>query len=184
MARIMSMEDVKYLTGHKDTQSLNKNYLHQTVGDRINILNKAFNKTEIGDNLITTIEEIDVLSEQFAYDSFISIIDLMNSNNDVYHLESTKQAMKVMKDITKLSSYPKETDVSKVAELEQVIFGLSYYFRDTLLYSVFKYKEHYFGMKVDVPSTEEVEMLFIQEDIERPKKQIQAEIEAWENSRK
>jgi hypothetical protein len=108
----------------------------------------------------------------------------MNSNNDVYHLESTKQAMKVMKDITKLSSYPKETDVSKVAELEQVIFGLSYYFRDTLLYSVFKYKEHYFGMKVDVPSTEEVEMLFIQEDIERPKKQIQAEIEAWENSRK
>ena len=99
------MEDVKYLTGHKDTQSLNKNYLHQTVGDRINILNKAFNKTEIGDNLITTIEEIDVLSEQFAYDSFISIIDLMNSNNDVFHLDSTKQAIKVMKDISKLNRY-------------------------------------------------------------------------------
>lgn len=184
MARIMSMEDVKYLTGHKDTQSLNKNYLHQTVGDRINILNKAFNKTEIGDNLITTIEEIDVLSEQFAYDSFISIIDLMNSNNDVFHLDSTKQAIKVMKDISKLNRYSKDADVSKVKELEQVVFELSYYFRDPLLYSVFKHKEHYFGMEVDVPSTEEVEMLFAQEDIERPKKQQQAELEEWENRHK
>lgn len=184
MARLMSLEEVKYLTGHKDTQSLNKNYLHQTVRDRINILNKAFNKTEKGENPSVVIFEKNVLSEQFAYDSFISIIGLMNKNNDVFHLDSTKQAIKVMKDISKLNSYPKDADVSKVTELEQVIFELSYYFHDTLLYSVFKHKEHYFGMEVDVPSTEEVEMLFIQEDIERPKKQIQAEIEAWENSHK
>lgn len=181
MARIMSLDDIKYLTGHKDTQSLNKNYLHQTVGDRINILNKAFHKTDNNDNPNTTIEVNDVLSEQFAYDSFISINDLMNSNIDVFHLDSTKQAIKVIKDISKLNSYSKDADVSKVIELEQVIFELSYYFRDPLLYSIFKHKEHYFEMNVDVPSTDEVEALFALEDIERPKKQIQADIEAWEN---
>ena len=181
MARIMSLDDVKYLTGHKDTQSLNKNYLHQTVGDRINILNKVFQKTENSDNHNTAIAEKDVLSEQFAYDSFINIIELINKNNDVFHLDSTKQAIKLIKDITKLNSYSKDADVSKVTELEQVIFELSYYFRDTLLYSVFKHKEHYFGMEVNVPSTEEVEIMFAQEDIERPKKQKQAELEDWEN---
>ena len=68
--------------------------------------------------------------------------------------------------------------------MEQVIFELSYYFRDPLLYSIFKHKECYFGMKVDVPSTEEVEAMFALEDIERPKKQIQADIEAWEKRNK
>jgi hypothetical protein len=108
----------------------------------------------------------------------------MNSNNDVFHLDSTKQAIKIMKDISKLNSYSKDVDVSKVIELEQVIFELSYYFRDPLLYSIFKHKEHYFGLEVDVPSTDEVEAMFVQEDIDRPKKQIQADIEAWENRNK
>ena len=174
MARIMPLDDVKYLTGHKDTQSLNKNYLHQTVGDRINILNKDFNEAEKVEKHTVAIFEKDVFSEQFAYDSFITIINLMNSNNDVFHLDSTKQAIKTI-------SYSKDADISKVADLEQVIFELSYYFRDPLLYSIFKHKEHYFGLKVDVPSTEEVEAMFALEDIERPKKQIQADIEAWEN---
>ena len=180
MARIMPLDDVKYLTGHKDTQSLNKNYLHQTVGDRINILNKDFNEAEKVEKHTVAIFEKDVFSEQFAYDSFITIINLMNSNNDVFHLDSTKQAIKTIKDISKLNSYSKDADISKVADLEQVIFELSYYFRDPLLYSIFKHKEHYFGLKVDVPSTEEVEAMFALEDIERPKKQIQADIEAWE----
>ena len=181
MARIMPLDDVKYLTGHKDTQSLNKNYLHQTVGDRINILNKDFNEAEKVEKHTVAIFEKDVFSEQFAYDSFITIINLMNSNTDVFHLDSTKQAIKTIKDISKLNSYSKDADISKVADLEQVIFELSYYFRDPLLYSIFKHKEHYFGLKVDVPSTEEVEAMFALEDIERPKKQIQADIEAWEN---
>ena len=87
-----------------------------------------------------------------------------------------------MKDISKLNSYSKEANVSKVQELEQVIFELSYYFRDTLLYSVFKHKQHYFGMPVDVPSTEEVEIMFTQEDIERPKRWEKIQLEEWENN--
>ena len=179
MARIMTLEEVKYLTGHKDTQSLTKNYLHQTEDDVIDILENAFADKSNSSNPIVV--KNDALNVIFAYDSFISIIELMNKNNDVFHLDSTKQAIKVMKDISKLNSYSKDANVSKVQELEQVIFELSYYFRDTLLYSVYKHKESYFGMQVEVPSTQDVEIMFAQEDLERPQKQIQADIEAWEN---
>lgn len=179
MARIMTLEEVKYLTGHKDTQSLTKNYLHQTEDDVIDILENAFADKSNSSNPIVV--KNDALNVIFAYDSFISIIELMNKNNDVFHLDSTKQAINVMKDISKLNSYSKDANVSKVQELEQVIFELSYYFRDTLLYSVYKHKESYFGMQVEVPSTQDVEIMFAQEDLERPQKQIQADIEAWEN---
>lgn len=180
MARIVPLETLKFLTGHKDTQALQKYYLHQTEDDRINLVNKAL-KEGSNPNLKTENKMTDAANDLFAYDSFISITELMNKNNDVFHLDSTKQAIKVMKDISKLNSYSKDANVSKVQELEQVIFELSYYFRDTLLYSVYKHKESYFGMQVEVPSTQDVEIMFAQEDSERPQKQIQADIEAWEN---
>lgn len=180
MARIVPLETLKFLTGHKDTQALQKYYLHQTEDDRINLVNKAL-KDGSNPNLNSANNMTDAANDLFAYDSFISIIELMNKNNDVFHLDSTKQAINVMKDISKLNSYSKDANVSKVQELEQVIFELSYYFRDTLLYSVYKHKESYFGMQVEVPSTQDVEIMFAQEDLERPQKQIQADIEAWEN---
>ena len=171
-------------TAHTDIKMIDDVYLHETASDKGKKLIKSLQNSKhhsILFNIGKSQNHIDILNNLFAYDSFISIIDLMNSNNDVFHLDSTKQAIKVMKDISKLNSYSKDVDVSKVTELEQVIFELSYYFHDTLLYSVFKHKEHYFGLEVDVPSTDEVEAMFVQEDIERPKKQIQADIEAWEN---
>ena len=174
-------------TAHTDIKMIDDVYLHETASDKGKKLIKSLQNSKhhsILFNIGKSQNHIDVLNNLFAYDSFISIIDLMNSNNDVFHLDSTKQAIKVMKDISKLNSYSKDVDVSKVTELEQVIFELSYYFHDTLLYSVFKHKEHYFGLEVDVPSTDEVEAMFVQEDIDRPKKQIQADIEAWENRNK
>lgn len=182
MARIVPLETLKFLTGHKDTQALQKYYLHQTEDDRINLVDKALKDEKSNLHNAPNNKEKDAANELFAYDSFINIIDLMNNNNDVFHLDSTKQAIKVMKDISKLNSYSKEANVSKVQELEQVIFELSYYFRDTLLYSVFKHKQHYFGMPVDVPSTEEVEIMFTQEDIERPKRWEKIQLEEWENN--
>ena len=177
-------EELKDFTGHADDTMINEVYKVYSEEDIVTVANKALNRVMAGASTSTTSQASAVanpLNNLFAYDSFISIIDLMNSNNDVFHLDSTKQAIKVMKDISKLNSYSKDVDVSKVTELEQVIFELSYYFHDTLLYSVFKHKEHYFGLEVDVPSTDEVEAMFVQEDIDRPKKQIQADIEAWEN---
>ena len=171
-------------TAHTDIKMIDDVYLHETASDKGKKLIKSLQNSKhhsILFNIGKSQNHIDILNNLFAYDSFISIIDLMNSNNDVFHLDSTKQAIKVMRDISKLNSYSKDFDVNKVTKLEQVIFELSYYFRDPLLYSIFKHKEHYFGLEVDVPSTDEVEALFALEDIERPKKQIQADIEAWEN---
>ena len=179
-------DELKDFTGHADDTMINDVYKVYSEEDVVTVADKALNRVmaKVGSSTSPTQQitaVINPLNDLFAYDSFISIIELMNSNNDVFHLDSTKQAIKIMKDISKLNSYSKDVDVSKVTELEQVIFELSYYFHDTLLYSVFKHKEHYFGMEVNVPSTEEVEIMFAQEDIERPKKQKQAELEDWEN---
>ena len=92
--------------------------------------------------------------------------------------------MEVIKDISKLNGFPNVSDVSIVTNIEQVVFELSYYFRDALLYSVFKHKEHYFGMEVDVPSTEEVEAMFVLEDNDRPKRWKEIQLEEWENREK
>ena len=174
-------------TAHTDTNMINEVYLHETASDKGEKLIKSLQNSKHNSALFHIDKpniNNNLLNNLFAYDSFISIIDLMNNNNDVFHLDSTKKAIKVMKDISKLNNYSKDSNVCKVTDLEQVIFELSYYFRDPLLYSIFKHKEHYFGMEVDVPSTEEVEAMFALEDIERPKKQIQADIEAWENRNK
>ena len=174
-------------TAHTDIKMIDEVYLHETASAKGKKLIKSLQNSSHNSilfNIDKSKSSDDLINNLFAYDSFITIIDLMNSNNDVFHLDSTKQAIKTIKDISKLNSYSKDADISKVADLEQVIFELSYYFRDPLLYSIFKHKECYFGMKVDVPSTEEVEAMFALEDIERPKKQIQADIEAWEKRNK
>lgn len=174
-------------TAHTDINMIDEVYLHETASDKGEKLIKSLQNSKHNSALFHIDKpnvNNDLLNNLFAYDSFISIIDLMNNNNDVFHLDSTKKAIKVMKDISKLNNYSKDSNVCKVTDLEQVIFELSYYFRDPLLYSIFKHKEHYFGMEVDVPSTEEVEIMFAQEDIERPKKQQQAELEERENRHK
>ena len=183
MARIVPLETLKFLTGHKDTQALKKYYLHQTEDDRINLVNEALN-VEQSKDVAQKDSRSDLLNELFAYDLFINIISLSNSNKDIFHLDSTKQAIAIVKDISKLNSYSKDADVSKVSDLEQILFELSYYFRDSQLYSIFKFKQNYFGAKVDDLSTEEVEMMFAQEDIERPVKWKRIQLEEWENREK
>lgn len=180
MARNMSLDEVKFLTGHKDTQSLNKNYLHQTVGDRINILNKAFNKAEKNDNPTIVIEEKDELNELFAYDMLLSIEHAMK--NDInFNTDSTRQAVETIKNVVRLSSYPKDIDKEKVEALDKVVFELSYYYRDAQLYSAYQYKEHYFGIIDRVASYDEINLMFANEDIERPKQILDAQIEEYEN---
>ncbi len=180
MARQMSLEKVKYLTGHKDTQSLNKNYLHQTVEDRINILDKAFNRTEKNDNPTTEIGRKDVLNEQFAYDMLLNIEHAIK--NDInFNTDSTRQAIKIIKSVVGLSSCPKDINIEKVAALDRIVFELSYYYRDAQLYSAYQYKEHYFGIIDKVASYDEINLMFANEDIERPKQVIDALIDEYEN---
>jgi integrase len=180
MARNMSLDEVKFLTGHKDTQSLNKNYLHQTVGDRINILNKAFNKAKKNDKPTIVIVEKDELNELFAYDMLLSIEHAMK--NDInFNTDSTRQAIETIKNVVGLSSYPKDIDKEKIEALDKVAFELSYYYRDAQLYSAYQYKEHYFGIIDKVASYDEINLMFANEDIERPKQVIDALIDEYEN---
>ena len=181
MARKMPLEVVKYLTGHKDTQSLNKNYLHQTVDDRINILNKAFNKNK---NSVDSNNEVKInaLNDLFAYDLLMHIDNLLKNNIDAFHTESTKQAIKIIKDVSTLSDYPKEIDKEIVLSLDRIIFELSYYFTDAQLYSIFKYKELHFGIIGSSLSQEEVMQLFHKEDLERPKRKLLIDLEEWEKT--
>lgn len=183
MARKISLEDLKLLTGHKDTQSLNKNYLHQTEDDRRNILKKALKLADDSDSHVE-VAKMDVLNEVFSYDSLLQIENMLRSNIDVFHLDSTKQAINVIKDVAKISSYPKEIDKDKVISLDKVVFELSYYFRDVNLYSIFQFKEKYFGIIDNLASEDEIRASFALEDIERPKRENDAKLEEYENSLK
>lgn len=180
MARNMSLDEIKYMTGHKDTQSLNRNYLHQTVGDRINILNKAFSKVGKDDNPSFAIVKKDKLNELFAYDMLLNIEHAMK-NNINFNTNSTRQAVETIKNVVGLSSYPKNIDKEKVEALDRVVFELSYFFRDAQLYSAYQYKEHYFGIIDKVASYDEINLMFANEDIERPKQIMDAQIEEYEN---
>ena len=182
MARVVPIETLKYLTGHKTTQALKKYYIHQTDDDRINLVNKALKdeKNDLHKNV--TNNATDAINELFAYNLFIQIWGEIKCNQDAFMSDdNTRKAIAIIKDLSKINNYSKDTDISKAVDLEHVIFELSYFYHDTKIYSTYKYKEHYFGLEVDVPSTDEVEAMFVQEDIDRPKKQIQADIEAWEN---
>lgn len=176
-------EDVRIATAHTDDKMIDEVYNHQSIND-------------IGTRLINSIQNISnssffvvperkggskQLNDLFAYDLFQSIISYGESNNDIFHYKPTLKAIEVIKDISKLNCYANEIDKEKVIDLEQIIFELSYYYRDVQLYSAYKFKEKYFGISESVPSHDEIEAMFIMEDIERPKKQIQADIEAWEN---
>ena len=182
MARVVPIETLKYLTGHKTTQALKKYYIHQTDEDRINIVNEALNGEKKNEtNKID--KNCNTLNELFAYDKLLNIEHAMK--NDInFNTDSTRQAIEIIKNVVGLSSFSKDIDKEKVAALERVIFELSYYYRDAQLYSSYQYKEHYFGIIEKVASFDEINLLFANEDIERPKKQIQADIEAWENRNK
>ena len=110
------------------------------------------------------------------------IDNLLKNNIDAFHTESTKQAIKIIKDVSTLSDYPKEIDKEIVLSLDRIIFELSYYFTDAQLYSIFKYKELHFGIIGSSLSQEEVMQLFHKEDLERPKRKLMIDLEEWEKT--
>jgi hypothetical protein len=179
MARVVPIETLKYLTGHKTTQALKKYYIHQTDEDRINIVNEALNGEKKNEtNKID--KNCNTLNELFAYDKLLNIEHAMK--NDInFNTDSTRQAIEIIKNVVGLSSFSKDIDKEKVAALERVIFELSYYYRDAQLYSSYQYKEHYFGIIEKVASFDEINLLFANEDIERPKQILDTQIEEYEN---
>ncbi len=178
MARRVPLETLKFLTGHKDTQALQKYYLHQTEDDRVNLVTKAL-KGNKGNDVVKQ-DSNNILNVLFAYDMLLSIEHAMK--NDInFNTNNTRQAVETIKNVVGLSSYPKNIDKEKVEALDKVVFELSYYYRDAQLYSAYQYKEHYFGIIDKVASYDEINLMFANEDIERPKQVIDALIDEYEN---
>ena len=182
MARVVPIETLKYLTGHKTTQALKKYYIHQTDEDRINLVNDALNGGTKADTNKTGLNNSNPLNNLFAYNLLIHLDNLMKNNIDAFHTKSTKQAIKIIKDVSTLNDYPEDIDKEKVISLDRIVFELSYYFTDAQLYSIFKYKELHFGIVGSSLSQEEVMQLFHQEDLERPKRKLLIDLEEWEKT--
>ena len=111
----------------------------------------------------------------------VTFTKIFKKNDINFNTESTRQAVETIKNVVGLSSYPKDIDKEKVEALDKVAFELSYYYRDAQLYSSYQYKEHYFGIIEKVASFDEINLLFANEDIERPKQILDTQIEEYEN---
>jgi hypothetical protein len=171
-------------TAHTDEKMINDVYLHETASDKgkkfIEALQANGNKSELFSVPTNRPSSLESLNKLFAYDTLLHLDSLLKKNIDAFHTENTKQAIKIIKDISTLSDFPKEIEKEKVIALDRIVFELSYYFRYTQLYSLFQYKEQYFGI-IDIVSTyDDIKIMFIEEDIERPKQQVESDIEEYE----
>ena len=171
-------------TAHTDEKMINDVYLHETASDKgkkfIEALQANGNKSELFSVPTNRPASLESLNKLFAYDTLLHLDSLLKKNIDAFHTENTKQAIKIIKDISTLSDFPKEIEKEKVIALDRIVFELSYYFRDTQLYSLFQYKEQYFGI-IDIVSTyDDIKIMFMEEDIERPKQQVESDIEEYE----
>lgn len=178
-------EVVIIATAHTDVTMINDVYLHETASDKgkkfIEALQANGNKSVLFSVPTNKPSSPEPLNKLFAYDILIHLDSMMKTNIDAFHTDSTKQAIRIIKDISTLSDYSKEIDKEKVITLDGIIFELSYYFRDTQLYTLFQYKEYYFGIIDKFASYDDVKVMFMEQDIERPKQQLERDIEDYEN---
>lgn len=169
------------MTGHADDRMINEIYARLTDEDKIEKVNRERNRVEGKKNSNNNENDKNGLNELFAFDTILTIDRLLGSNVDAFHLDSTREAIAIIKDLSKISTYS-EIDKTKVRQMDKIVFELAYYFKDTQLYSIFQYKEKHFGIIDNVASYEDVEEMFAVEDIERPKQQTQFELEEYEGT--
>lgn len=177
---------VMIATAHTDEKMINEVYLHETANEKGRKFVEALQANKEQSVLFAVPNNIysstNLINSLFAYDLLIHLDNLMKNDIDAFHTDSTKLAIKIIKDVSTLNDYPpKEIEKEKVISLDRIVFELSYYFRDAQLYSAYQYKEHYFGIIDKVASYDDVNIMFANEDIERPKQLIDAQIDEYED---
>ena len=176
---------VMIATAHTDEKMINEVYLHETANEKGRKFVEALQANKKQSFLFAVpnnnYSNTDLLNKLFAYDILMHLENLMKNNIDAFHTDSTKKAIKIIKDLSTLSNYPKDIEKEKVLTLDRIVFEISYYFRDAQLYSTYQYKKHYFGIIDRVSSYDEINLMFANEDIERPKQIMDAQIEEYEN---
>ncbi len=128
--------------------------------------------------------ESEAHEELFSYSSIKQIKGLLDTNISVINLPMAKQAINVIKDVSKLDNF-KEIDFEKIKEISPVIFELSYLFYDSQLYLIYQYKLKHFGLPSDgywdsfFNSEDDIAYIFQRKDEEE---KTDSEIQAYENS--
>lgn len=91
------IETLKYLTGHKDTQALQKYYIHLNANDRVNLVNNALKAT------ITVSAEVSILKELIAYDKLLVLKDADEKSINIEYLEECKDVIRVIRQIPSIT---------------------------------------------------------------------------------
>lgn len=129
-----AFEDVEYIKKN------NPKYYVWSIKE-IEELNKKQNITSKQENALDAL---------FAY-SLLKHVDEIRKETDIniIQLKETKQAISILKDVSKLSSYKEADsfkDADKVASLDDIVTLLSFRYRDIELYKLYQYKEKKLGI--------------------------------------
>ena len=145
--------------GHKDETMIRKIYTKLTKDEKIEefagYYQKPKEESEVSNN--------DALQVLFAYDELKAVNAMLESDNDGFHTEATKEAIRKIKSLSDLSNY-KEVNTDKVKELERIVFIISWYFKDAELLATFQLKQKYFGMIDKIESYDDIQLRFHNED--------------------
>lgn len=149
--------------GHKDDTMIKKIYTKKTKDEKIEEFAGYYEKPKNEETKEVIEVKKDALQVLFAYDELKAVNTMLESNNDGFHTEATKEAIRKIKSLSDLCNY-KEVNTDKVKELERIVFLISWYFKDVELLATFQLKQKHFGMIDKIESNDDIVLRFHNED--------------------
>ncbi len=157
-------EDIIIATGHENTQMLDKIYAHLTAKDKSRKVTSAFKKklgdgifdmggqTEPEDDVQTPAptaparpkQKTDPFNHVFAGDLLLKLSRLKNKGIDITRLPDTEEAVKILKDISRMDGIDKDkyrdnTQLrDKVAGIAAVVWFIAFKRSDAVLIQMFQ----------------------------------------------
>lgn len=169
--------------GHKDETMIRKIYTKLTKDEKIEEFAGYYEKPKNEETKEVTATTKDALQVLFAYDELKAVNTMLESNNDGFHTEATKQAIRKIKNLSELSAY-KKVNTYKVKELENIVFLLAWYFKDVELLATFQLKQKHFGMIEKVESYDDITLRFHEHDAEMQSNWEAFQLQEWEERNK
>ena len=169
--------------GHKDETMIRKIYTKLTKDEKIEEFAGYYEKPKNEETKEFIEVKKDALQVLFAYDELKAVNTMLESNNDGFHTEATKQAIRKIKNLSELSAY-KKVNTNKVKELENIVFLLAWYFKDVELLATFQLKQKHFGMIEKVESYDDITLRFHEHDAEMQSNWEAFQLQEWEERNK
>lgn len=150
-------ETVIIATGHEDTKMIDEVYLHTSSLDKARKLGKAIREKAKGSMFIAnqTAEDkdVNVFNYVFAGDLLSSLSELLAQGVKISDLEEAKEAIKILKDIGRVSKIDLEKHRNdpklrtQVAEIAAVVWSIGIDLDDIALIQLFQSKVVKLGLK-------------------------------------